>query len=262
MPDQVAIYCRVSSEQQDLRGQERELEQETVRRGWGVAAVYREKVTGTGKAERPEYERLLSESRLAGRRWSHVLVWSLDRWSREERFTRAIDAILELEKGGISFHSLKEPYLDTPTEARGAFDVRGLLLSVTSLVAAFESRRRSERVQVAMDDRRSGRVPTRSGRPIGRPRRVTPELLAEIARLRLEGVEWSKIGMRLHVPAGSARKWHSAARRVRDTSAGQKPRVINDTPGFGPPTGGLASASPPDSDPFGAPPDRTESERH
>jgi Resolvase, N terminal domain len=145
-----ALHLRVSTEDQDLAGQERELRVECNRRGWEVVAVYAERVSGTGRVERKEYEQLLRDARKPDRPWNHLLVTSLDRWSREERFTRAIDTIFDLGKAGVLFHSLKEPYLDTPTGAAGAFDVRGLLLSVTSLVAGYESRRRSERVLVAI----------------------------------------------------------------------------------------------------------------
>jgi DNA invertase Pin-like site-specific DNA recombinase len=209
----VALYLRVSTEDQDLAGQERELRAECLRRGWEVAGVYAEKVSGTGRVERKEYERLLADARRPDRPWAHVLVWSLDRFSREERFTKAIDAILDLEKGDVTFHSLKEPYLDTPTGAAGAFDVRGLLLSVTSLVAGFESRRRSERVRVAMAELKAGRRKTRSGKPPGRPIRVTPEKLAAILRWKAEGYSWRVVAQKVGLPRGTCANAASRARR-------------------------------------------------
>jgi DNA invertase Pin-like site-specific DNA recombinase len=208
-----ALYLRVSTEDQDLAGQERELRAECARRGWDVAAVYSEKVSGTGRVERKEYERLLADARLACRTWTHLVVWSLDRFSREERFTKAIDAILDLEKGGVTFHSLKEPYLDTPTVAGGAFDVRGLLLSVTSLVAGFESRRRSERVRVAMAELKAGLRKTRSGKPPGRPVRVTPEKLAAILRWKAQGDSWKVVAQKVGLPRGTCANAASRARR-------------------------------------------------
>ena len=84
-----AIYVRVSTEDQDLAGQERELRAEAERRGWDVAEVYREKVSGTGRVDRSEYDRLLRDAASPGRQWSHLLVWALDRFSREAAFTRA-----------------------------------------------------------------------------------------------------------------------------------------------------------------------------
>jgi DNA invertase Pin-like site-specific DNA recombinase len=208
-----ALYLRVSTEDQELAGQERELRAEVTRRGWDVVAVYSEKVSGTGKVERKEYERLLSDSRRPERPWSHLVVWSLDRFSREERFTKAIDAILDLEKGGVSFHSLKEPYLDTPTGPAGAFDVRGLLMSVTSLVAGFESKRRSERVRVAMRDLKEGRRRTRSGRPVGRPVRATPEKVAAIIRWKAQGLSYRLIAQKVGLPRGTCANVASRVRR-------------------------------------------------
>lgn len=64
---------------------------------------------------------------------------------------------------------------------------------------------------------RSRRRRTRTGRPPGRPRRLTPELLAEIERLRglPEPLPWAAIARRLGVPRGSASKWWHLARKAR-----------------------------------------------
>ena len=62
-----AIYARVSTEGQDLAGQERDLQCEMERRGWSLIETYREKVTGTGKIERTEYDRLLRDAAAEGR---------------------------------------------------------------------------------------------------------------------------------------------------------------------------------------------------
>lgn len=73
------IHVRVSTEDQDLAGQERDLRTEVSRRSWSVAAVYAEKVSGTGKVERAEYERFLADTGRPDRPWTHLLVWRLDR---------------------------------------------------------------------------------------------------------------------------------------------------------------------------------------
>ncbi|MCI4321259.1 MAG: recombinase family protein [Thermoplasmata archaeon] len=207
-----ALYLRVSSEDQDLAGQERDLRAEAARRGWEVTAVYSEKVSGTGRVEREEYDRLLRDAARPDRGWTILLVWALDRWSREERFDRAVGAILDLEKGGVRFASLKEPYLSTPEsdDANASF-ARNLLLGVTTSVASFESRRKSERVRVAMREIREGRRPTRSGRPPGRPRRVTPEKAARIMELRALKLKWREVAGRVGLPAGTcASVWSKA----------------------------------------------------
>ena len=205
--NQAAVYARVSSDRQELHGQVGELEQEAARRRLTIlpSARYLEKVSATGRVDRAEYERLLRDAADPGRAWSDLLVWSLVRFSREERFTRAVEAIWDLEKHGVRFHSVKEPLLDTPPDGKPNLG-REVLLALLPVLAAWESRRRSERVRVAMRDLREGRRKTRSGRPVGRPRRVTPDLVSKAEALRGQGWSWAEIARRVGLPAETCRR--------------------------------------------------------
>lgn len=210
--ERVAFYLRVSSEDQNLDGQQRDLQEEAKRRDWEVSRIYSEKVSGTGKVERKEYDRLLRDARSPHRDWAVLMVWSLDRFSREERFTRAVDAVWELEKLGVTFVSLHEPYLETP--AKGGRNLgRELLLCIPPTIAAFESIRRSERVRTAMKEIREGRRRTRSGRPPGRPRRLTDEKMLQILGLRRSGLPFPMIAQRVGLPAGTCRYAFSVSRK-------------------------------------------------
>ena len=200
-----AIYGRVSSDRQELDGQVRELEQEAARRGLPVTARYLEKVSATGRVDRAEYDRLLGDAVAPGRAWSNLIVWSLDRFSRAERFTQAVEAIWELERLGVRFHSLKEPLLDTPEDGKPNLG-REVLLALLPVLAAWESRRRAERTRLAMNEIRSGRRRTRSGRPVGRPRRVTPELVSKAEVLRRGGFSWAEVARRVGLPAETCRR--------------------------------------------------------
>ncbi|EQD71965.1 protein containing Resolvase [mine drainage metagenome] len=166
----VALYLRVSTADQDLDGQALDFGNEASSRRWTVVSTYAEKVSGTGKVERREYDRLLRDAGFPDRQFNRLLVRALDRFSREETFTKATQAILDLEKDGVKFHSLKEPMLDTPEDGKPNLG-RDVLLALFPAIASFESKRRSERVRVAMADLKAGRRRTRSGRPVGRPRR-------------------------------------------------------------------------------------------
>lgn len=217
MNDSVALYLRVSTEDQDLAGQQRELRDYAARSGWKVVAVYAEKVSGTGKVERKEYERLQSDARSPNRSWNRILVWSLDRWSRTERFSQAVAAIENLEEIGVRFHSFREPMLDSAEDGTPNMG-RDLLRAILPVIAAFESRRRSERVRVAMREVKDGLRATRSGRPPGRPRRVTPEKIARILQLRGTGLKWREVAPRVGLPAGTcAAVWsrHGPGRSAR-----------------------------------------------
>lgn len=222
----VALYLRVSTEDQSLEGQERDLRALSEARGWTVAGAYSEKVSGTGRVERTEYDRLVRDAARPDRGWDTLLVWSLDRWSREERFDRAVGAVLDLERQGIRFVTLKEPYLSTPDpEDTNAGFARNLLLGVVTSVAAFESRRKSERVRVAMREIRAGRRSTRSGRPPGRPRRVTPEKVAKIIELRKTGLKWREVAPRVGLPAGTCAAVWSKSRSAEGNSVSSLPGI-------------------------------------
>ncbi len=210
MTDRVALYVRVSTAEQDLEGQEEELRAYAEAQNWPIVGMYAEKISGTGKAERKEYDRLLRDAKEGT--FDHVLTWALDRFSREETFTKATQAILDLEKLGLRFHSLREPMLDTPEDGRPNLG-RDVLLALLPVIASFESRRRSERVRVAMREIREGRRKTRSGRPPGRPRRVTPEKAQAILEMKAQGVSYKVMAQRVGLPRGTCANVVSRARR-------------------------------------------------
>jgi len=232
MSDKAALYVRVSTTAQDLTGQRRELETFAHLRGWEVVEIYSERISATGRVERKEYDRLLRDARNPDRPWSHLAVWALDRFSRAERFTQAIDAIFDLEKVGVAFHSMKEPFLDTPT--RGERNLgRELLLGICPTIASFESIRRGERVRIAMEEIRQGRRPTRSGKPPGRPWRVTAEKASQILRLRSLAPPrlYAEIAQRVGLPVGTCRRVASQLRRGQDpfqTRSAHKGPAVNE----------------------------------
>ena len=198
----VALYVRVSSEEQDLAGQERDLRTYAQGKGWTVVNVYQEKVSARGLVLRDQYEQVLKDARSPDRGWDRLLVWSLDRWSREEKFTRAIATIEEIEAQGIKFHSLKEPMIDSSEDGTPNMG-RDLLRAILPVIATFESRRKAERVRVAMREIKEGRRATRSGKPPGRPVRVTPEKASTIIRLRAQGLKWREVAARVGLPKGT-----------------------------------------------------------
>lgn len=210
----VAVYCRVSTSSQDLVGQLRELHDYSSRSGWSIVREYTEKISATGKVDRAEHDRLLRDARDLARPWDHLLVWSLDRWSREERFTRAVDSIFDMEKLGISFHSLREPYLDTPPSGERNLG-RELLLGILPTIATFESIRRSERVRLAMKELGAGTRKTRSGKPVGRPWRVTPDRADLVVRLRAQKppIPFRLVAQRVGLPIGTCRRVASQVKR-------------------------------------------------
>jgi DNA invertase Pin-like site-specific DNA recombinase len=215
MSDEVALYLRVSTADQDLAGQERDLRLYAASRGWKIGCVFSEKTSAAGKVEREAWQQLREEACLPmTRRFEHVLVWALDRWSREPSFVRAVGSIEDLELLGIRFHSFREPTLDSGDDDSPNL-ARDLLRGILPTIAAFEARRRSERTRVAMREIREGRRATRSGRPVGRPRRVTPALAQKALELHEQGRTWKEVAQRVGLPCGTARNAASSLKRAR-----------------------------------------------
>lgn len=208
-----ALYLRVSTEDQDLEGQERELREYCAREQIEVVRVYREKRSAWSGRSRPDYEAMLRDVRAGSRLFEVVVVWSLDRFSRERRYDRALAAIFDLESQGVRFAAYKEPYLNTPVKGDPNSEmVRNMLLAIFSAIAGWESTRRSDRVRVALREISDGRRKTRSGRSIGRPRRLTREKMDEAFRLRDLGWTWKQIARKVGLPAGTL---CAAAAKVR-----------------------------------------------
>ncbi len=107
----VALYVRVSTEDQDLKQQRAALEREARRRRWKIVETYEEKVSGAAK-KRPELERLRHHAAL--KRFKAVLIWSTSRLGRDLVETLVIARELFLERG-VALVSYTQPAIDMST---------------------------------------------------------------------------------------------------------------------------------------------------
>lgn len=183
----VALYCRVSTNGQDTAMQAEELRRMAEARGWAVAAVIEEKISG--RKTRPARQELVTAAK-AGQ-FDAIMVWSLSRWGRST--TDLLTSIRELDECGITFVSLKES-LDLSSAAGR------LLLTVLSAIAEFEAEQIKERVIAGM--KHAKRYGTRTGRRIGRPA-TAAERAPRIATLVAQGVSLPEIAKRLEMPYSS-----------------------------------------------------------
>ena len=184
-----AIYARVSTADQHNEIQVRELTEYVQRRGWELAGVYQDQISGA-KASRPGLDKLMADARQ--RRFDVVLVWKLDRFGRS--LVHCVSGIQELASLGVRFIATSQG-LDTD-ESNPASK---LLLHILAAVAQFERELIRERVSAGM--RNAKAKGTRSGKPIGRPRRVFDR--AEVLRLRQDGLAVAKIALQMNVGVGT-----------------------------------------------------------
>ena len=155
-----AIYTRVSTDEQTTENQTPVLEQWCKAKGFDLTAVYSENASAWTAGHQSEFKRLLEFAHK--RKFDVVLVWSLDRITREGSL-RLLTILDQLHRAGVRVISYQEPWTDVPPE------MADVLYALYGYMANFESRRRSERTKAGMA--RAKLTGTKSGKKIGRPRK-------------------------------------------------------------------------------------------
>ena len=151
MKKKVAIYCRVSTEQQTTLNQKLRLEEYAKSKGWDYEIF--EEVESSRKTRRVKYELL---QRLRKMEFESVLVYKLDRWARSS--SELILEVNELVNKKIGFISLTEN-LDF-TSATGK-----LMFNLLSSFAEFERDLIRSRTMEGLN--RAKAQGKKLGRPVG-----------------------------------------------------------------------------------------------
>jgi putative DNA-invertase from lambdoid prophage Rac len=150
----VAIYSRTSTTDQNPVNQSIVLTDWAGQHGWEVVKVYEEQESAWKAGHQRELARLLDDARK--RRFDMMLVWALDRLSREGPL--AILTLVNILKNcGVKVISYQESWTEAPGE------LGELLYALTGWVARMESQRRSERTRAGL-----ARVKAQ-GKRLGRP---------------------------------------------------------------------------------------------
>jgi putative DNA-invertase from lambdoid prophage Rac len=188
-----ALYLRVSGDSQTTANQRPELEQLARVRGFELAHVYQETISGAAKV-RPAFERMMADAR-AGR-FDALLIWALDRFGRS--MVGNLQAVLELDRIGVQVVSVRESWLDT------AGPTRSLLVAIFSWVAEQERLRLIERTKAGLRRAQS------TGATLGRPRAQVD--LDEALALRRRGVSVARAAERLGVSRATLARVYAAHR--------------------------------------------------
>ena len=149
-----AIYVRASTDEQTVENQLPVLHQWAEGRGFHVSDVYAESESAWHAGHQRELSRLLMDA--ARRQFECVMVWSLDRLSREGSLA-ILKLIDRLRQYNVRVLSHQESWTEAPGE------LAELLYALTGWVARMESERRSERTKAGLARRKAG------GKPLGRP---------------------------------------------------------------------------------------------
>jgi DNA invertase Pin-like site-specific DNA recombinase len=189
-----AVYARVSTDRkrenkqeaqkrkQEVENQLRQLRDYCQRQGWQLADehVYIDKVSGKRSDNRADFQRLFKDA--SQRRFDVVVVWALDRFTREG-VHQTFDHIKRLNGYGVQFESFTEPHFRTTGPAGE------LMMAVAAWIAKQERIRISERVKAGME-----RVKA-SGKHVGRPNKIVSH--DKIRQLAAQGMGVRRIAQTL-----------------------------------------------------------------
>lgn len=180
----VAIYTRVSTDEQDTDRQVRDLTALADRAGWEVIQVFTERASGKNN-HRPLRSQVMDLAR--SRHITAVLVTELTRWGRST--VDLLETLQELNTYGVSLIAQSGDQMDLGT-AQGK-----MIAGVLAVLAQFERDLISERT-------RSGLAATRArGTRLGRPpgNRTDTKHRAAILDLHAQGFSYRDIASKLKI---------------------------------------------------------------
>jgi len=144
----VAIYTRVSLDEtsedrrfQDINNQLNPLRDFCKAMDWEIAQEYSDKMSGANPA-RPGFRKLMQDALL--RRFSGIVVWKLDRFSREG-IIPTMSYIKQLQDRGIWLKSMTESWLDT-----SQVGITDIVLAIMAWASAEERKKISERTKAGI----------------------------------------------------------------------------------------------------------------
>jgi DNA invertase Pin-like site-specific DNA recombinase len=188
----IALYARVSTDDQDTENQLAQLREWCARSGHEIVREYVEHESGRkGTDKRRAFGQLFEDA--SRRRFDCVLFWALDRFSREG-MVPTIMHLQRLTSYGVSFHSYTEPHLATDNEL-----ARNIILATLSSLAKVEAQKISERTKAGLARARA------KGKRIGRPK-VGVEIDAAVRASLAQGVGILKTARTLGCGVGTVQR--------------------------------------------------------
>lgn len=144
----VALYARVSKDEASSDGSLQDPENQLVpmrkfaeAMSWQLVDEFIDRASGGG-SDRPEFQRMLGQVRQ--RRFEVILIWRLDRFSREG-IMNTMSYVSMLKQYKTALKSMNDPWMDTTTEG-----VAELILSVMAWAAAEERKKISQNTKAAL----------------------------------------------------------------------------------------------------------------
>ena len=176
----IAIYARVSTDEQTTENQTLGLKKVAERNGWEIQAIYADTISGA-KSKRPQLDKLMKA--VMRKEIDMVMVWSVDRLGRSLQHLITLLSDIHSKDCDLYLHLQG---IDTTTPSGK------MMFQMLGVFAEFERSMIRERVLAGLDRARS------QGKRLGRPP-IPPITVDKIKRLRGEGLSLRKIAKQVGI---------------------------------------------------------------
>lgn len=187
MTKRIALYTRVSTDQQTTENQRRELIAVAERNGWEIVAEFcDEGISGAkGRDQRPAFDALMKA--IARREIDIVASWAVDRLGRS--LQDLVGFLNEINAKGVDLY-LHQQALDTSTPSGRA------MFGMLSVFADFEREMIRSRIMAGL---------ARSNKKAGRPA-LPPIMIEKIQKTLAQGLSINATAKRLKVGVGTVHR--------------------------------------------------------
>ena len=180
----VAIYCRISTNQQTVENQLLDLHKVASRNNWDVVGVYTDiGISGKhGRDKRPQFDELMKDA--TRRKFDLIMSWDVSRLGRSLK--HLVEFMEDIQSKNIDLY-LHANGLDSSTSSGRA------MFGMLSVFSSFERELISERVKSGLERAKA------NGKKLGRPSNMNDGLRSSIRLLRERGLGIKKIARELGV---------------------------------------------------------------
>lgn len=183
----VALYLRVSTNDQHVETQEHDLRRLCACRGWNIVKVFKDVGVSGAKDSRPGLDDMMKEMRKG--KFDIVAVYRFDRFARSTQ--HLLSALQEFKQYGVDFISSSEG-IDTST------NIGKLIYTLIAGISEFEKTLINERVVAGLARAKS------EGVKLGRPHRGFN--VVEALQLKQAGESWKTLSKKISVPVATLRR--------------------------------------------------------
>lgn len=211
-----AIYCRVSTADQNCDRQLRDLEEFAARTGYQVVSVFKETASGAN-ADRPERAKVLALAQ--SRKIDAVLVTELTRWGRSRN--DLLDTLEILQVRGVSLIA------QTGLEFNLATPQGRLIAALMAALAEFERDLIRERIKSGMAAARAKGV--RFGRTPGQTTKAVLSKKEQVLKMSCEGESYRAIAKRLKLSKNTVMRIVQESRQTHESQPYSRTRKSSST---------------------------------